>query len=218
MVDNINVDPGTGVGAVPVATDDVGGIQYQVIKIATGADGAATVISGANPLPVSGTVTANVGTGTQPVSGTVAATQSGTWNIGSITTLPVQFGAGASTSTTQRVTIDTGQVGSLVAGGVPCVSGGTEWETVAASQTDQSLGATGATGDYLESLLCVVATAATSQVQIKDGSGSAITVLPNAVGAGVGTYPIPIGLVSLAGAWKVTTAAGVSVIATGNFT
>ena len=167
---------------------------------------------------VSGTVTANVGTGTQPVSGTVAATQSGTWNVGSITTLPVQFGAGASTSTTQRVTIDTGQVGSLVAGGVPCVSGGTEWETVAASQTDQSLGATGATGDYLESLLCVVATAATSQVQIKDGSGSAITVLPNAVGAGVGTYPIPIGLVSLAGAWKVTTAAGVSVIATGNFT
>jgi len=97
-------------------------------------------------------------------------------------------------------------------------SAGSQYETVAASQTDQSLGATGAAGDYLEMLICVVATAATSQVQIKDGAGSAITVLPNAVGGGVGTYPIPIGLVSTGGAWKVTTAAGVSVLATGNFT
>src|SRR5580765_5925244 len=101
MADNINVDPGTGVGAVPVATDDVGGVQYQVIKIVTGADGVATPLSNAAPIPISdaggsltvdgtvtvtGTVTANVGTGTQPVSGTVAATQSGTWNIGTVTT------------------------------------------------------------------------------------------------------------------------------------
>jgi len=98
------------------------------------------------------------------------------------------------------------------------ITGGSQYETVAASQTDQALGATGATGDYLESLICVVATAATSQVQIKDGAGSAITILPNAVGAGVGTYILPVGLISLAGAWKVTTAAGVSVIGTGRFT
>jgi len=204
MADNINVDPGTGVGAVPVATDDVGGVQYQIIKIVTGADGVATPLSNAAPLPIS-----DAG-GTVTVDGTVAVT--------GVSTTAYDRGAGAATAQTTRVTIDSGQVGSLVAGGVPCVSGGTEWETVAASQTDQSLGATGAAGDYLESLLCVVATAATSQVQIKDGAGSAITVLPNAVGAGVGTYPIPIGLVSLSGAWKVTTAAGVSVIATGNFT
>lgn len=98
------------------------------------------------------------------------------------------------------------------------IAGGSQYETVAASQTDQALGATGATGDYLESLICVVATAATSQVQIKDGAGSAITILPNAVGAGIGTYILPVGLISLAGAWKVTTAAGVSVIGTGRFT
>jgi hypothetical protein len=97
-------------------------------------------------------------------------------------------------------------------------SGGDEYETVAASQTDQAMGATGATGDYIEGLVCVVATAATSQVQIKDGSGSAITVLPNAVGPGVGTYYVPLGLTSTSGAWKVTTAAGVSVIACGDFT
>ena len=97
-------------------------------------------------------------------------------------------------------------------------SGGTEYETVAASQSDQSLGATGATGDYLERLICVVSTAATSQVQIKDGAGSAITVLPDNVGAGIGTYTVELGLTSLAGAWKVTTGAGVSVIAAGDFT
>lgn len=98
------------------------------------------------------------------------------------------------------------------------IAGGSQYETVAASQTDQAMGATGATGDYLESLICVVSTAATSQVQIKDGAGSAITVLPNSVGAGVGTYILPVGLISLSGAWKITTAAGVAVIATGRFT
>lgn len=108
------------------------------------------------------------------------------------------------------------KVVAVNASGVPITSG--EYETVAASQTDQALGATGAAGDYLEGLICVVATAATSQVQIKDGSGSAITILPNAVGNGVGTYSIPVGLISLSGAWKITTAAGVSVIAVGNFT
>lgn len=100
-------------------------------------------------------------------------------------------------------------------------SGGREYETVAASQTDQVMGASGAQGDYLEGLVCVVATAATSQVQIKDGNGSAITVLPNSVGAGVGTYYVPLGLTavnSTSAGWKITTAAGVSVIALGDFT
>ncbi len=96
-----------------------------------------------------------------------------------------------------------------------------QYETVAASQTAQVMGASSATtnvGDYLEGLLCVVATAATSTVSIKDGSDSAINVLPNAVGSGVGTYYIPIGLRSRTGSWQITTGAGVSVIATGIFT
>lgn len=92
------------------------------------------------------------------------------------------------------------------------------YETVAASQADQPLGANGAIGDFLEGLICVVATAATSQVLIADSAGGAdITILPNAVGGGVGTYVFPLGLTSKAGAWVVTTAAGVSVIAIGRF-
>lgn len=95
---------------------------------------------------------------------------------------------------------------------------GDDYETVAASQTDQALGATGAAGDYLASLVIVVSTALTAQVQIKDGSGSAITVFPNSPGGGVGTYVIRLGLTSTSGAWKVTTGAGSAVIATGQFT
>lgn len=97
-------------------------------------------------------------------------------------------------------------------------SGGGEYENVAAGATDQALGATGAAGDFLEGLLCVVSTAATAQVQIKDGAGSAITVFPNNPGGGVGAYYVPIKAKSTGGAWKVTTAAGVAVLATGNFT
>ena len=71
--------------------------------------------------------------------------------------------------------------------------------------------------DYLESILCVVATAATSQVMIGDGAAPAIVILPNNVGGGVGTYPVPLGITSKTGSWRVTTAAGVSIIASGNF-
>lgn len=93
----------------------------------------------------------------------------------------------------------------------------TEYETVAASQTDQVLGATGAAGDYLGKLVVVVTTAATAQVQIKDGTGTAITVFPNSPGGGVGTYVLPLGLKSNSGGWKVTTGAGSAVIASGLF-
>lgn len=94
------------------------------------------------------------------------------------------------------------------------------YETVIASQTDQALGPSGDTGDRLFSLVCVVTTAATSQVQIKDGGGSAIEVLPNNVGEGIGTYTInfgSLGIRSTAGAWQVTTGAGVAVVAVGAF-
>lgn len=91
------------------------------------------------------------------------------------------------------------------------------FEAVAASQTDQALGTTGAKGDWLKGLLCVVATAATSSVSIKDGTGSAVEVLPNNVGAGIGTYPVPIDMISSSGAWKITTGAGVAVVAIGDF-
>lgn len=91
-----------------------------------------------------------------------------------------------------------------------------QYEHVAASQTAQVLGGTGAIGDYLDKLICTVSTAATSSVAVLDGSTSH-TLLPNNVGGGLGVYVIPMGAISRNGPWKVTTGAGVEVLALGIF-
>lgn len=96
-------------------------------------------------------------------------------------------------------------------------SGGSEYETVAASQTNQVLGTVGAAGDLLSSLICIVTVSLTAQVQIKDGADAAITIFPNSPGGGIGTYTIPVGLLSRSGGWQITTGAGVAVIACGVF-
>jgi len=93
---------------------------------------------------------------------------------------------------------------------------GYPYEHVAASQTDQVLGGVGAAGDYLHRLICKVSTAATSKVIITDGAFSH-TVLPANVGGGVGAYILEIGAVSKTTGWKVTTEAGVELLATGIF-
>lgn len=95
-----------------------------------------------------------------------------------------------------------------------------DYEKVAASATDQALGATGATGDYLAGLLVIPANTSPGAVAIKDGAGSAITVFTGGASSVSNLVPfaIPLGIVSLAGAWKITTGADVSVLGIGNFT
>lgn len=94
------------------------------------------------------------------------------------------------------------------------------YETVAASQTDQALGATGAVGDHLVGLLIVPATTSPGTVSIKDGSGSAITVFVGGATSVSNLTPFfaQLRIKSTAGPWKVTTGANVSVIAVGDFT
>jgi len=89
------------------------------------------------------------------------------------------------------------------------------YEIVAPSQTAQPLGTTGTVGDFLHRLVCVVATSATSAVTLNDGGGAEIPIIP--ANATIGTYPIEINIYSLTGSWRVTTAAGVSVLAAGRF-
>ncbi len=101
---------------------------------------------------------------------------------------------------------------------LPVIATGGHYGAVAASQSDQVLGATGAAGDYLDKLIITVATALTAAVSIKDGGGAAIPIIPNSPGGGVGVYVVPIGAVSTAGAWKVTTGAGSTALAVGRFT
>lgn len=100
------------------------------------------------------------------------------------------------------------------------VPSGSQYETVAASQSDQALGTTGAKGDFLAGLLLVPASVDAGAVTIKDGSGSAITVFAGGTGSVGSLVPfyVPVMAKSAAGAWSVTTGAGVSAIATGSFT
>lgn len=94
------------------------------------------------------------------------------------------------------------------------------YETVAASATDQALGATGATGDYLAGLLIVPATTSPGAVSIKDGAGSAITIFTGGASSVSNLVPflVPLGMKSTGGAWKVTTGTNVSAIGIGKFT
>jgi hypothetical protein len=48
MADNVGYTPGTG---AIVAADEIGGVLHQRIKIGIGADGSATDVSEANPMP-----------------------------------------------------------------------------------------------------------------------------------------------------------------------
>lgn len=140
----------------------------------------------------------------QTTPGTTNATSLA--QIGSTT---VAANNGAPTAGTQRVTIADINVG--------------DYETVAASATDQILGPTGAAGDYLAGLLIVPATTSPGAVSIKDGNGSGITVFTGGASSVVALVPffVPLGIVAINATtpgWKVTTGTNVSAIGVGNFT
>ena len=58
MADNVGYTPGAG---ATVAADEIAGVLHQRVKIGIGTDGSATDVSSSNPMPVTGTVTANTG-------------------------------------------------------------------------------------------------------------------------------------------------------------
>lgn len=121
MADGVNITAGSG---VVIASDDIGGVQYQRVKLSQGADGSATDVSSAAPLQVT---LANTGANatavkvdgsavTQPVSGTVTITPSGTQTVSgtvavsTINSVAPAFGSGVRGATVQRVTIATDDV------------------------------------------------------------------------------------------------------------
>jgi hypothetical protein len=97
--------------------------------------------------------------------------------------------------------------------------GAGDYETVAASQTAQILGPTGATGDYISGILVVPATTSPGAILLLDGATS-ITVFTGGATSVSNLVPffIPLGMISVSGAWKITTGASVSCIGIGNFT
>lgn len=91
------------------------------------------------------------------------------------------------------------------------------YETVAASQTGQVLGTAGAKGDYIHRLIISNITVATASVTIIDGATS-IVIQTGAAGLVAGIYSVELNMVSMSGAWSITTGAGCTVIGVGIFT
>lgn len=91
-----------------------------------------------------------------------------------------------------------------------------QYETVAASQTAQVLGGTGAVGDNLHRIVVNVTATATSAFSILDNATTILSVANSVLANGVYTYQFDVA--SQSGAWKVTTGAGVQIIGIGKFT
>lgn len=94
-----------------------------------------------------------------------------------------------------------------------------DYETVAASQTAQVLGATGAAGDFIKGVLVIPATTSPGNVLLLDNATSITLFAGGATSvADLKPFFIPLNMVSASGAWKITTGANVSVIGIGIFT
>lgn len=78
MADNILLN--VGVGGDSVAADDIGGIKHELVKLEFGADGVATMVDAANPLPVTdaAVLAKIVGTPAAILSGKTTVTTAGT--------------------------------------------------------------------------------------------------------------------------------------------
>jgi hypothetical protein len=221
MADNLAVTPGTG---ATVAADDIGGVLYQRVKLALGADGTgvdASAGAGAVGTGVQRTTLASDDPAVTSLAVMDDWDESDRAKVNIIAgQAGVAAGAGAVGATVPRVTLasDDPAVAALQR-----FSQAVEYETVAASQTDQVLGASGAQGDYLSGLLVVPASTSPGNVLIQDGNGSDITVFTGGASSVSNLVPffVPLGLTAVNGTsagWKVTTGASVSVIASGNFT
>ncbi len=171
MADNIGYTPGTGAS---VAADLIGGDLYQRVKISVGADGAATDVSSAAPMPVE------------------------VLDSNGISLVYVDVGAKLDAILTAFTT-------------------GT-YETVAAGQSGQVLGGTGAIGDWLERVVVQPTTTSPGVVTVLDNAVEVQAYPGGTVGADLTPFVIEIGANSVSGAWKITTGSNVKATAYGTFT
>lgn len=97
-----------------------------------------------------------------------------------------------------------------------------KYETVAASQTAQALGAAGKTGDRIEKLIVTVTTSgANGTCTLIDSSGGgaiSIALVPASTPLGVHVIDFgPGGIKSTDGGWKITTGSAATALAIGQF-
>lgn len=159
--------------------------------------------------------------------GTALSATNGVYSNLLVGNAAVATGTGAQGSTSPRVTVATDQAtnagAALKNGGVGVVNGASAWETVAASQTGQVLGATGAAGDYLSHCMVYPTTTTPGVVTVFDDTSSAannVIAFPGGASSVSNLVPfaVPVGAISVTGAWKVTTGANLVVTCYGKFT
>lgn len=192
-------DPATNAGVAPV--DATNGLAVQLIPaLPAGTNNIGDVDVLTVPTDPFG-ANADAASATGSVSAKLRAIAT------ALGTTALDLGQGTGGSRTLRVAIDSAQLD------------GSEYETVAASQTAQTLGATGATGDFISGVLVVPATTSPGNVLLLDNATS-ITVFAGGASSVSNLVPffIPLGMFSVSGAWKLTTGANVSCIGIGNFT
>lgn len=213
MVDNSSVPVASG--NETFANNDIAGVKYPRNKVTWGPAGTANDadVATGKPLPVQ--LRGSDGTDVSTVLGVAADAASATTSMKAalraiatalgITALDLGQGTGG--TRTLRVAIDSAQLD------------GSKYETVAASQTAQVMGSTGATGDYISGVLVIPATTSPGNVLLLDNATS-ITVFTGGATSVSNLVPffIPLGMFSVSGAWKLTTGANVSCIGIGNFT
>lgn len=103
------------------------------------------------------------------------------------------------------------------------MNAGSTYETIAASQTGQILGSTGAIGDYLSHCVIYPTTTTPGVVTVFDdasAAGSNVIAFPGGASSVSNLAPIaiPVGAVSVTGEWRVTTGANLVVTCYGKFT
>jgi hypothetical protein len=188
-------DPATNAGVAPV--DATAGL-----KVDLGAD---------NDVTVTGTVTANLSATDNTVLDNI---DTSTAAIKTAVEIIDNAIAG------NEMQVDVITMPTTVVTNTPLTNiGAGEYETVAASQTAQTLGATGGTGDFISGILVVPATTSPGNVLLLDNATS-ITVFAGGASSVSNLVPffIPLGMISVSGAWKITTGTNVSCIGIGNFT
>ena len=104
-----------------------------------------------------------------------------------------------------------------IIGGV--INGADTYNTIAASQTTPTLtgGSGGATGDYLSHCVILPTTTAAGTVIIYDNSTAIFLTFTTGTLSNLVPFTIPVGAVSVSGAWKVTTGANETATCVGKF-
>lgn len=227
MADNVAITAGSGttVAADEVVDGTLGTVKVQYVKIMDGTlDGTTKAAVGANGVAVNvgNAVSAiKVGDGTNNAAIKAASTAPAATDPALVVAISpnTQNANGQATmaNSTPVVIASNQATFPVTATGVDQYG---QYETVAASQTAQVLGATGATGDYLAYVTVFPGTAACGVVTILDNAstwgtfaGGGTTALPSLV-----PFRIDVGAFSTSGAWKITTGANVTCTGVGKFT